>query len=47
MAGSCWRKKNSFYCLDSSSAVAEAIFFDNSDIEAFLAKCRQQAKNEH
>lgn len=36
MAASCWRRKNSFCCLERDSSTDAAIFLDTSDIEACL-----------
>ena len=36
MAASCWRRKNSFCCLDRDSSTDAAIFLDTSEMEACL-----------
>lgn len=38
IAASCWRRKNSFCCLERDSSTAEAIFFETSEMEACLRK---------
>jgi len=38
MAASCWRRKNSFCCLDKLSSTAVAIFLDSSNMDACLTK---------